>query len=1056
MKNPQEKRNRVISSLISLLIRSIPMVVLICSSHLAHAEFLYYQNTGSLEVTGKITDDDGLGLVGATVQEKGSAVGTITDIDGTYSITVSGTDAVLVFSYTGFLTQEIAVGTQTTLDVRLAINAEELQEVVVIGYGTQRREDLTGAIVSVDMTDKSNNANVDIGQALQGLAAGVNVGVTSQAGGSPEIQIRGQNSLSGSQRPLIILDGIIYNGALSNISVGDIESIDVLKDASAAAVYGARASNGVIIVTTKKGKSSKPQISFNTYYGTQDLSPTDATQVMGPQQFLDRLIDYAHQEQLYGWYNRYQERGGADPEDVRPMRPNPTNPEDQAVFLRSPEEQENFLAGRSINWIDETLRESAGIQNYELSVSGRSEKSSFFLSGSYTDQEGLQKNDQFSRATVRANFDTEVNDWISVGLNSAYSYRDYSGINARLDWALDASPWGSLRGPDGNFTDVVGEDGIIENPLTNTPSLNDDLRNNIFLAGKVKVDVPWIKGLSYEFNYSNTLDIRRNFTYNQSFTRAGISNNGQARRQNFHNTSWLINNLITYNTAFAGKHKIDITLLSSRENQVFTLTDLVSTGFDIESSGFNLPSLGLNQTINPGNAEEQNRIAYMARAIYSYDNRFILTGTVRRDGFSAFATNNKTATFPSISLAWVLTQEGFMKDIPWLDFLKARVSYGVNGNDGVPRFASFATVAVNSTVIGDQVVTEYRPNSLGNPDLKWETTTALNFGLDFNLFKSRVSGTIEYYTSKTEDVIVQRNLPRATGFASILTNIGEVENNGFELSLNTTNVEQEKFSWTTTLAFSLNRNKLTRLLGGENDFDIGNAWFTGEPINAIYGFDNEGVVYTEEEFFAGQTPDNFFPGHFKIRDIATTDGNATLNPNDDRTVLGYEDPNYRFGIGNTLRYENITLSFFINSIQGGNDFYLADPGNLIAGGTDFARRSNQTAVRPYWTPDRPVTNAPGMFWGQPVEGPLLLDRSFIRLQDVTLSYSLGQDLLNRLGMNNVTFYVSGKNVLTITNWTGWDPEIVGGQPNVVDEGAGNLNSARPLPRTFLAGVNVSF
>ncbi len=1015
----------------------------------------------ALDLTGTITDQEGIPLIGANVIEKGTINGTVTDIDGKFSLTVADNNAVLVISYTGYASQEVPVGDQTTFKIQMADDVKELGEVVVIGYGTQKRKDLTGSVVSVDMENKSRTANVDVAQALQGLAAGVNIGVTTQAGGSPNIEIRGQNSLSGSQRPLIVLDGIIYNGAVSNINVSDVENIDVLKDASAAAVYGARASNGVIIITTKKGRTEKPQISFNTYVGTQDLASTDAVKIMNGTQFLERLIDYAHQEQLYGWYNRWQERGGADPDDIKPERPNPTSPEDKAVFLRSTEEQENYLAGREVNWIDQTLRESAFVQNYDLSVSGRTKNSSYYLSGTYTDQEGLQLNDQFKRATVRANVETDVADWLTIGLNTSYSFRDYSGINARLDWALDASPWGSIRNADGNFTDVVGEDGIIENPLTNTPSENDDLRDNLFMAWKARVDIPWVKGLAYEFNYSNTLDIRRNFEYNQSFTRAGLANVGRALRQNFHNTSWLINNLITYSKQFAAKHKIDVTLLASRENQKFTLTQLTSTGFDIESSGFNLPSLGLNQTVNSGNAEKQDRIAYMARAIYSYDGRYLLTGTVRRDGFSAFATNNKTAIFPSISFGWLLSQEKLFQDVSWIDFLKARVSYGENGNDGVPRFASFATVAVNSTIIGDKVVTEYRPNRLGNPDLKWETTTSLNFGIDFNLLGDRLSGSLDVYTSKTEDVIVERNLPRATGFQNILTNIGEVENNGFEINLKTANVRTSDFSWNSTISFSLNRNKLTKLLGGENDFDIGNSWFVGEPINSIYGYRNEGTVYTEEEFFGAGTPENFFPGHFRIRDIANTEGNSQFHPDDDREILGYDDPNYRFGIGNTVTYKNFELSAFINSIQGGNDYYLANPQNLISGGQDISgRRLNRPAVRQYWTPTNGVTNAPGMFWSQSITGPLLLDRSFVRLQDISLTYNIGQNLLDRWGIGSLSIYASGKNLATFTKWTGWDPEVVGGQRDGVnpgdDDDPNTLNRARPLPRTILVGLNLSF
>lgn len=1038
----------------SKLLMTFVLIFTVISLSYANNDTFETSISNVLEISGTITDEDGLGLIGASVLEKGTTNGTVTDIDGAFSLNVADGNATLIISYVGYNTEEVALGGRSTVDLQMTSDAQQLGEVVVIGYGTQRKKDLTGAVVRVNMEDKSKGGNVDIGQALQGLSAGVNVGVATQAGGSPNIEIRGQNSLSGSQAPLIILDGIIFNGSIANINVSDVATIDVLKDASAAAVYGARASNGVIIITTKTGKSEKPTISFNAYTGVQDLSPTDATQIMNPDQFLNRLFDYAHQEQLYSWYNRYQERGGEDAADPKPIRPTPTTLEDQAVFLRSPEEQENFLAGESRNWIDEVLRDRAMLQNYDLSVGGKTDKTSYFLSGTYTEQEGLEVNDQFERTTLRANFSADVTDWLTVGLNSAYSRRDYSGINARLDQTLRASPWGDLRNESGNFTDVVAEDGVIANPLSNSVAENSDLRDNLFLTVKARVEIPFIKGLAYEFNYSNTTDVRRRFEYYQSFTNAGLPNVGSARRRNYHDNSWLTNHLITYSTLLNSIHKIDVTLLASRENQTFTLTDLAATGFDIESSGFNLPSLGINQVVNPGVAAEQNRIAYMARAIYSYKYKYLLTATIRRDGFSAFATNNKTAVFPSVSLAWVLSEESFLKDVADIDFLKARVSYGLNGNDGVPRYASFATVAVGSTVIGDQLVTQYRPNALGNPDLRWETTASLNFGVDFSLFNDRLAGNIDYYTSTTEDVIVSRNLPRATGFTSILTNIGEVENKGFEIGITSVNVQTADFAWRTNFAFSRNRNKLTRLLGGANDFDIGNSWFTGEPINSIFGYENQGVTYTEEEFFAGNTPDNFFPGHFKITDIATSDGNDIYHPDDDRKILGYEDPNFRFGIGNNFSYKNFTLNVFINSIQGGGGFYLADPQNLIAGGQDFARRHNQTAVRPYWTPDSPTADAPGIFWSQPISGPLLLNRSFIRIQDVSLTYSLGQGLLEKLRLGSASVYVSGKNLATFTNWTGWDPEIVSGQPNPVD--GGNLSFIRALPRTVLVGVNVSF
>lgn len=1013
-----------------------------------HADIGIEKVNSSLEelqstVTGIVNDENGTPLPGASVVVKGTTVGTQTDFDGNYSIEADA-DATLVISYIGYKTIEVAVSGQSTITVGLEVDASQLEEVVVIGYGTQKRKDLTGAIESVSFTDKNKTANVDIAQALQGSVSGVNVGVTTSAGGSPEFSVRGQNSLlDDAGSPLIILDGIIYGGDISNINVNDVENIDVLKDASAAAVYGARASNGVIIITTKRGKTEKPQFSLNVYTGVQDLSPTDATQIMDQDQFLQRLIDYPYQEQLYGWYAAYQ----ADPATAgdRPVQVIPTTPADQAVFFRSPEEQDNFFEGDSRNWIDESLRETAFLQNIDLSVSGRTEKTSYYISGSYTDQEGLKVNDQFERATMRANFTTDVTDWLSLGLNTSYSFRDYSGIQSNLGQALRASPWGDLRNDQGYFTDVVAEDGVITNPLSSTQAENEDLRDNVFLAFKAKVEIPWIKGLAYEFNYSNNIDVRRDFRYDQSFTRNGIATNGVASRRNIHNTSWLMNNLLTYSKVFAEKHSFDMTLLMSREKSRFTETSLSASGFDVESSGYNLPSLGLNQTILPGVARSQNRLAYMARGIYKYNDRYILTGTVRRDGFSAFPENNKVAIFPSASLAWIASEENFLKNVSWLDFLKFRASYGENGNDGIPLLASFAKVDAIQTVLGNEVLTGVRPNSLGNPDLVWETTTATNIGMDFNMFNSRLSGSVDAYVSKTTDVIVERSLPRATGFQNILTNIGEVENKGVEITLRSVNVKTPNFSWNTRFNFSLNRNKLTQLLGGENDFDIGNEWFTGSPINVTYGFVNEGVTYTEDEFFAGQTPADFFPGHYKIRDLDGVDG---LSQDTDREIIGYDDPNYRFGLGNNFAYKNFSLNVFINSIQGGGQFYRDNPGNLIAGGQDFARRHNQTAVRPYWTPENPTTNAPGIFWTQPITGPVLLDRSFVRIQDVTLNYNFEQGLVEKLGLTNLGLYISGKNIATFTEWTGWDPEV--------GRNDDDNQIIEPLPRTFVLGMNVGF
>ncbi|MCL3779538.1 SusC/RagA family TonB-linked outer membrane protein [Prolixibacteraceae bacterium JC049] len=993
------------------------------------------------KVTGKVTDAKGVGIPGVSVVVTGTAIGITTDIDGNYTLTVPAKSESITFSFVGMKPQIINIDGQSTINVTLVEDAIGLEEVVAIGYGVQTKRDLTGAVTRADLSGKETNANVDIAQALQGYVPGVNIQASSGAGDSPSINIRGKTSLSASDKPLLVLDGIIYNGELTNINVNDINSIDILKDASAAAVYGSRSANGVLLITTKKGKSEKPQFNFNSYVGFQDLSPTDMTKRMNGEQYMNRLVDYAYQsEQLYPWYatNPTSAEG-------RPVRPDVNDPSVVSGVARSTEEFENWQNGNEVDWMDEVLRSNAMVQNYNLSISGKTKKTNYFLSGSFMDQEGIILGDDFNRATVRANFVNDVTDWLQLTMNSSYSFIDKSGVSASLNSALVGSPWANKTLADGSYPiDLAGE-SVQGHPLSNTVADDSDKQNNVFLAFKSKIEVPWIKGLTYEFNYSNSFFNRRHFSYYNSRTASGNRDHGKAVREHTNNKNWLINNIINYTRTFNEKHKVDVTLLGSREERTFSKSTLTGTNFDIETLGYNgMANAGIQKISNAD--EEESNLAYMARMNYAYDRKYLLTATIRRDGFSGFATNNKTATFKSFSLGWVMSEESFMKSIGWLDFLKTRLSYGENGNQDAGRFASFAKAKTQFTVFGSDSYLGYYPNSLGNPDLKWETTSSFNFGVDFRLLDSRLNGSIDVYKAKTEDVLVKRSIPKISGFTNLLENIGEVENKGIELSLNSVNVKSANFQWDTRFSFSLNRNKLVKLFGGEKDFDIGNGWFSGEPINTYYGYNNLGVVYTEEEFFNGEVPEGFYPGHYKIEDIQTTGDNKQYDPSDDRKILGTSDPNYRFGIFNSLTYKNFNLSFFINSVQGGGNRFLGSPGNLVAGGTDYSRRQNQSAVRPYWRPDAPTTNSPGMYWSQPVSGPLLIDRSFVRLQDVTLTYNFNSQTLRNWGINNLRVYLSGKNLYTWTDWTGWDPDIdrpSDGKPT-------------PVMRSFIFGMNFSF
>jgi len=992
-------------------------------------------------VSGTITDETtGDGLPGVNVLQKGTTIGTITDIDGTFSLEVDNPEnTILVLSSVGFISQEVAVGNRSTIDIALVSDVTALGEVVVVGYGTQQKRDLTGSIASVDMNGKTTVPNTNIAQALQGYVPGVNVGIAANAGDAPSINIRGRTSISGSDNPLIVLDGIIYNGSIADININDVESIDILKDASAAAVYGSRSANGVILITTKLGKTEKPQIRVNAYAGFQDLSPSPATNIMNGQQFMTRLVDYDYQAQdLAAWYRTF-------PTDAsgRPVRPDPTDPVNVEGSARSTEEFENWRDGNEIDWLDEVLRPRAAIQNYDLSISGRSDKSSYFISGSFTDQQGVTIGDEFKRATLRANFETEVTDWLTFGLNSSYSFRDQSGIPVSIEEALQASPYANFYNPDGITypVDLAGE-SYQRHPFSNTVGQNDDIRKDVFLAPRLAFKIPWIEGLRYEINGSYAENRRDDFEFFPAVSLNGNINNGEAKKEHFFNSSWIVNNLLTYSRTFNEIHRVNATLLGSREYRSFESSRLTGRDFAIPSLGYQGIELAGIQNVR-SRAEEENNIAYMGRLNYTLDNKYLITGTLRRDGFSGFAEGNKTALFPSASIGWVLSEESFMSGINAIDFLKLRVSYGKNGNQDVGRFGSIARASTIFYVFDNETFVGYRPNSLGNANLTWETTTSTNIGLDYAFANDRISGTLDAYIANTQDVLVERSLPRISGFEDILENIGEVENKGIELGLQTVNIDNGGFRWVMNTNFSLNRNKLVKLYGGEEDFDIGNGWFTGEPINVHYDWNNLGVVWTEEEFFNGEVPNGFFPGFFKVEDIATTEGNPQFHPDDDRKIVGTPDPNYRISLLNNFSYKNFNLMVFINSIQGGNGYYTANgTGDVVAGGTDFARRNNRTAVRPYWRPGAPTTNAPGMFWPQRDNGGLYIDRSFVRIQDVTLSYNLPQITLENIGLSELQLYVSGKNLVTWTDWAGWDPEVGGDNT--------------PVMRSFILGIRTSF
>ena len=985
-----------------------------------------------IRVTGTVIDASGVPLPGVTVLVKELQQGTVTDADGKYSINVRGEYTVLSFSSIGYATQDIAVGNRTIIDVTMSEDTQELDEVIVVGYGTMRKADLTGAVVRVNMEEKETLANVTISQALSGAAPGISISPSGRAGQDPSINIRGQNSFTGDQAPLIVLDGVIYYGSISDINVNDVESIDVLKDASAAAVYGSRSANGVILITTKKGKEGKPRVSFNMFYGPQWMT-NNPMKVMNGEQYAIRMLDYYYQESLYTWYEKsptsVTDQGG------RPVRPDASDRNIVSARLVRAEERDNYLAGNEVDWVKKALQ-PASIGSYNLSFSGRNERVNYFASASYIHEDGVMKFDFFKRYSIRVNLESKITDWLTMGINTAYSNRESANDRvANMEFARVASPWAT------DDTDLPAEDrkmyltgeNYMRHPLEREGMLMRAVSNSNFLIASAKVTVPWVQGLTYDFKMTNTVSSSENDRFYPKFVHDGLANNGRAERRPSYSRDWLMDNIISYLRTF-GDHQVNATLLYSREGRYGRGFYLISENFENPLLGFENMTMGSQRSTSNASSWMQSGVSYMGRLNYTYKGTYMLTGTVRRDGSSTFPEGNKWATLPSISAGWVLSNEAFMKDLTWL-YSKIRLSYGVNGNPGAGRYSSLSQVQTGNFTWDSGVVTVAaypNPDRMGNKNLKWEKTTSLNFGIDFGLWK-RINGSLEMFTGKTTDVIVQRGLPKASGFNSIRTNLGQLKNKGFEIAVNSMNLQKTALKWRTGVSFWVIRNEIVDLYGDETENDIDNGWFKGESIGAIYDFELNGI-WQEEDLYSGKIGKNgtelqgWYPGQYKMTNLNPAD-DKVINGANDRKIIGNREANFRFTVSNTFNYKNWGLTVMINSSQGGGKRNWLMHNNYrnvnVQERTDDVRRINQSAVRQYWTPENRVNNATGVYNQQNVYSGIYEDRSFVRLQDITLSYNFDKGTLSKMGgfIDQFQVYISGRNLYTWTKWSGWDPEV---------------------------------
>ena len=1013
-----------------------------------------FQQQQKKTISGKVTDQGGQPLPGVAVLIKGTTQGTITNNDGEYTLSdVSGND-IVIFSFVGMASQEIPVGEQQMIDVILEDEEMALDEVVVIGYGTAKRKDFTGSVSSIKMENSpvSLLPNTNALESLKGNVSGLNIGASNSAGDQPDMLIRGQNSINGSNDPLIVLDGVIFLGNLSDINPNDIASFDILKDAVSAAAYGSRAANGVIAITTKRGSSAKPVITLNTSSGIQT------------------------------WQNRPVMMKGEEYIKIVNARNGYT---EGSTYWMTTQEAENYAAGKERVWLDDVTQIGL-IEDIQLSVSGAGKGLNYYLSTAYSYNKGVIVGDDFNRISILGKINTDITSWLKVGVDAGYSRRDYSGFGANLEPAQKLSPFGVMYRDDENNLERYPTTQSLTNPLWGVDDGtrdNMDIRQNFRLNTYAIVDIPWVKGLSYRINFNPNLDQRHfgNFYHEDYFIAEGdvtdesryaastivnylssaYGNLGEERTY-----SYVWDNIVNYKNSF-GKHNVEATLVATRDYSKYKI--IYATGSDFSENGNTLLGMwGLQNAavqkidlyVNDDDINneqiggtEKSNIGYLGRLSYSFNDKYYFTSSFRRDGASVFGANKKWGNFAAVGLAWNITEESFMDNITALDNLKLKLSWGQNGNQGIGPYTTLSKVANGSTggyryeFSDDEGAIYYGmvQSTLGNYDLGWESTEALNVGFESAWLKNRLFVDIDAYFSKTTDQIFERNIPVMTGFKTIMTSMGQVNNKGIEATIRSLNIQQNDWKWITSLTFWENRNKLVKLYGednngdGKEDDDISNSLFIGKSLGAIYGYVQDGIVQEEDTEYMTLTGAD--PGDPKYKDLDDVDGITA----DDRTILGYEKENFRLNMGNNISYKNLELYVMVTGVFGGNDYYLkSNTAAYMTAGT--GRANDNMTSKPYWTAENRSNVYPSASFSGDSRFQGLESRGFVRIQDISLSYTFRQQWVKSANINSLKVFFAAKNVATFTNWNGGDPET----------GALYLANTYPVVTTYSLGATISF
>jgi TonB-linked SusC/RagA family outer membrane protein len=993
-------------------------------------------------VKGKIISaEDQAGIPGISILIKNTLQGTVTDAQGNYQIQASP-EATLVFSGVGFISQEVAIANRTQIDITLETDTKNLEEVVVIGYGTQKKRDLTGSVSSLDVKEFNQGVQTSVDQLIVGRAPGVQVTqASSEPGGGVTIRIRGANSINANNEPLYVIDGlpidnssvvpsspVVTDGAVRNplnaLNPNDIESIEILKDASATAIYGSRGANGVVLITTKKGTKGKLNVGYNVYGAIQNVAKK--VPMLSSEQYINLLNDLRA---------------------------------DQGQPAEFTQEQISAI-GSGTNWQEEIYR-NAYAQNHQLSFSGGQDKFNYYASLNYLDQQGVVISSGIKKYIGRANLVyTDEKFKFGLNFNSSLVKDDFvpNGISINesagvINTSIFQDPTIPVRNPDGSYgqTQIVN----LENPVALANEVFDAAETNRTF-GNMYAEYFILPELSVKVNAGADRQNARRDSYISRLTKRGLAANGVADGLSNNASNYLLELTARYSKNFQDIHQLEV--LAGYTYQTFESNSLAagSQNFSSDALLTNNLAAGARSTFDVASGRSKNQLlSYLGRINYNLLDKYLITASFRADGSSRFGENNKYGFFPSVALGWRIKEENFLKNVNVLSDLKLRASYGLTGNQDIGSYKSLVLLGPQGQVILDGTPSVgISTVQLPNADLKWETTSQLDIGADIGFFENRITGSLDYFYKTTRDLLLQLPVPRTTGFATTFENIGGMKNYGFEAAITTINIQQP-FTWRTSLNFSIIRNQVTDLgrlpliLQGEagfsRDFSIIRK---GDPLNAYYGYVVDGVFQQGDDI--GSSPQPLArPGEYRYKDV-NGDGQITTA---DRTILGSPFPDYTFGINNDFSYGPFTVSFFIQGVQGNSVFNL----NRTESENPNSFRRNRLAesYTDRWTPSNPTNEnssgiAPRVAYASNINSRAVEDASFIRLKNVQISYTIPVSKLKYI--ENAQVYLTGQNLITLTNYSGSDPEVSA-------FGASNVRAdynAFPLTRTYVLGLNLNF